>query len=189
MEITNTRDAVTLTRTRMEKTLDDCRRELSHIRTGRASVTLLDSVKVEYYGAPLPLNQVAKLATPDPTLIVVQPFDLSLLAAVDKAIRAADLGLNPVNDGKVVRVPIPPLTEERRKELVKHLHHVLENHKTALRNIRHDTRGAVSKLHKDKKVSDDDQFHCFAELDKLTHDFTEKLDTLSKAKEKEILEL
>ena len=189
MEIANTKDAAAVTRTRMEKTLEDFRRELSHLRTGRASVALLDSIRVEYYGTPTPLNQLAKLATPDPTLIVVQPFDPSLLAGIDKAIRAADLGLNPVNDGKVVRVPIPPLTEERRKELVKHVHHVVENHKTALRNIRHDSRSAVSKLHKEKKVSDDDQFHCFAELDKLTHDFTEKVDTLSKAKEKEILEI
>lgn len=189
MEITGIKDATTATKTRMEKTLEDFRRELSHLRTGRASVTLLDSVRVDYYGAPTPLNQVAKLATPDPTLILVQPFDPSLSTAIDKAIRGADLGLNPVNDGKVVRVPIPPLTEDRRKELVKHLHNVLENHKTALRNIRHDTRTAVTKLHKEKKVSDDDQFHCFAELDKLTHEHTEKLDALSKAKEKEILEI
>lgn len=189
MEISNTKEATTVTRTRMEKTLEDFRRELGHLRTGRASVTLLDGIRVDYYGAPTPLNQVAKLGTPEATLILVQPFDPSLLGAIDKAIRASDLGLNPVNDGKVIRVPIPALTEERRKELVKHLHHVLENHKTALRNIRHDTRNAVGKLHKEKKVSDDDQFQCFAELDKLTHDHTEKLDALSKAKEKEILEI
>jgi ribosome recycling factor len=189
MEIANTKDALTVTRMRMEKTVEDFRRELGHIRTGRASVTLLDGIRVEYYGTPMPLNQVAKLATPDPTVIVVQPFDASLLGAIEKAIRASDLGLNPANDGKLVRVPIPPLTEERRKELVKHLHQVLENHKTALRNIRHDSRSGVTKLHKEKKVSEDDQFHCFAELDKLVHDFSDKLEGLSKAKEKEILEI
>jgi ribosome recycling factor len=189
MEVANPKDAITVSKARMEKTIEDFRRELGHIRTGRASVTLLDGVRLDYYGAATPLNQLAKLATPEATLIVVQPFDPTLLGAIDKAIRGADLGLNPVNDGKVVRVPIPPLTEERRKELVKHLHQVLENHKTALRNIRHDTRGGVTKLHKEKKVSDDDQFHCFAELDKLIHDYTEKLDALTKAKEKEILEI
>lgn len=189
MEIVTLKDATPVTKSRMEKTVEDFRRELSHLRTGRASVTLFDSIRVDYYGSPMPLNQVAKLTTPDATLIVVQPFDPALLAPIDKAIRAAELGLNPANDGKVVRVPIPPLTEERRKELVKHLHNVLENHKTALRTIRHDTRNAVGKLHKEKKVSDDEQFHCFAELDKLTHDFTEKLEALSKAKEKEILEI
>jgi len=189
MEVGTSKEAITLTKTRMEKTLEDFRRELSHIRTGRASVTLLEPVRVDYYGTPTPLNQVAKLATPEPTLILVQPFDPTLLNSVEKAIRAADLGLNPVNDGKVIRVPIPPLTEERRKELVKHLHQVLENHKTALRNIRRDAREAVSKLHEDKKVSDDEQHHTFAEFDKLTHDYSEKLDALSKAKEKEILEL
>ncbi|MFQ5927429.1 MAG: ribosome recycling factor [Terriglobia bacterium] len=173
----------------MEKTVEDFRRELGHLRTGRASVTLLDAVRVDYYGTPTPLNQLAKLATPEATLIVVQPFDRSVVGSIDKAIRAADLGLNPVNDGKVVRVPIPPLTEERRKELVKHLHTVLENHKTALRNIRHDSRNGVAKLHKEKKISDDDQFHCFNELDRITHTYTEKLDTLSKSKEKEILEI
>lgn len=188
MEFGTTKEAIALTKTRMEKTLEDFRRELSHIRTGRASVTLLDPVRMDYYGTPTPLNQVAKLATPEATLILVQPFDPTLLNSVEKAIRAADLGLNPVNDGKVIRVPIPPLTEERRKELVKHLHQVLENHKTALRNIRRDSREAVSKLHKDKKISDDEQHHTFAELDKLIHDYAEKLDSLSKAKEKEILE-
>jgi len=189
MEITDTKEATKLTKARMEKTLEDFRRELGHIRTGRASVTLLEPVHVDYYGTPTPLNQVAKLATPEATLILVQPFDPSLLNTIEKAIRAADLGLNPVNDGKVIRVPIPPLTAERRQELVKHLHEVLENHKTALRNIRRDAREAVSKLHKDKKVSDDEQFQTFTEFDKLIHDYSEKLDALCKTKEKEILEL
>jgi ribosome recycling factor len=183
------KELTALTHTRMEKTLDDFRRELSHVRTGRASVTLLEDVRVDYYGTMTPINQVAKLATPDPTLIVVQPFDPSMSPAVEKAIRAAELGLNPANDGKVIRVPIPPLTEERRHQLVKHIHTVLEDHKTAARNIRRDSKAVVEQLFKDKKISEDDKHHAITDLDKITHDYTEKLDALSKAKEKEILEL
>ena len=187
--VTTIKDAVALTRTRMDKTVEDFRRELSHIRTGRASVSLLEDVKVDYYGQATPLNAVAKLATPDPTLIVVQPFDPSMMQTVEKAIRAGELGLNPVNDGKVIRVPIPPLTEERRKDLVKHVHTVLENHKTALRNIRRDCKEAIERLFKEKKASEDDKVHGIKDLDKVTHDYTEKLDSFSKAKEKEIMEI
>lgn len=183
------KEVTTLTHTRMEKTLDDFRRELSHLRTGRASVSLLEDVKVDYYGTLTPINQVAKLATPDPTLIVVQPFDPSMSPAVEKAIRSAELGLNPANDGKVIRVPIPALTEERRHQLVKHMHTVLEDHKTATRNIRRDSKAAVEQLFKDKKISEDDKHHALADLDKLTHEYTEKLEALSKTKEKEILEI
>lgn len=183
------KEALSITRARMDKTMEDFRRELGHLRTGRASVTLLDDVKVDYYGTATLVNQLAKLATPEPTLIVVQPFDPSMTQAVEKAIRSAELGLNPASDGKVIRVPIPPLTEERRKELVKHLHTVLENHKTAARNIRRDAKEAIESLFKDKKVSEDDKHHGIADLDKLTHQYTDKLDSLSKTKEKEILEL
>lgn len=183
------KDALAQSRTRMEKTVEDFRRELGHLRTGRASVTLLEDVRVDYYGTPTPLNQIAKLATPDPTLIIVQPFDSSTTIAVEKAIRSAELGLNPANDGKVIRVPIPSLTQERRKELVKHLHTVLENHKTATRNIRRDSKEAIEALFKEKKASEDDKHHGVTDLDRLTHDFIEKLETLSKAKEKEILEV
>ncbi|MBI4466554.1 MAG: ribosome recycling factor [Acidobacteria bacterium] len=183
------KEALALTRTRMEKTVEDFRRELGHLRTGRASVTLLEDVKVDYYGTSTPVNQLAKLATPEPTLIVVQPFDPSITQAIEKAIRSAELGLNPASDGKVIRVPIPPLTEERRKELVKHLHTVLENHKTAARNIRRDSKEAIEAFFRDKKISEDDKHHAITELDKLTHDYAEKLDSLSKAKEKEILEI
>ncbi|MGH9863362.1 MAG: ribosome recycling factor [Candidatus Acidiferrales bacterium] len=177
------------THTRMEKTVGDFRRELAHLRTGRASVTLLEDIRVEYYGTPTPLNQLAKLATPEPTLIVVQPFDPSTTQAVEKAIRSAELGLNPASDGKLIRVPIPPLTEERRRDLVKRLHTVLEDHKTAARNIRRDSKGVVESLFKDKKISEDDKHHALTELDKVTHDYSEKLDAFSKAKEKEILEI
>lgn len=188
-DVTSVKEAMGLTRSRMEKTVEDFRRELGHLRTGRASVTLLEDVRVDYYGAPTPINQLAKLATPEPTLIVVQPFDPSVTQAVEKAIRSAELGLNPASDGKVIRVPIPQLTEERRRELVKHLHTVLEDHKTATRNIRRDSKAAVEQLFKDKKLSEDEKHQGVSELDKVTHEFTEKLDELSKAKEKEIMEL
>ena len=187
--VTSVKEALALTHTRMEKTLEDFRRELSHLRTGRASVTLLEDVRVDYYGAPTPINQIAKLATPEPTLIVVQPFDPSTAQAIEKAIRSAELGLNPANDGKVIRVPIPPLTEERRRDLVKHVHTVLEDHKTAARNIRRDSKAGVEALFKDKKISEDDKHHALTELEKVTHDYIEKLDALSKTKEKEILEV
>jgi len=188
-EVSNIKDAIALNQTRMDKTVDDFRRELGHLRTGRASVTLLEDVRVDYYGTPTPINQLAKLATPEPTLIVVQPFDPSITPAVEKAILSAELGLNPASDGKVIRVPIPSLTEERRKELVKHLHTVLENHKTAARNIRRDTKAAIEALFKDKKVSEDEKHHGLTELDKVTHEYTDKLDALSKTKEKEIMEI
>ena len=186
-EVTTIKEAMTRARQRMEKTVEDLRRELSHLRTGRASVTLLEGVRVDYYGAPTPLNQIAKVTTPDATLIAVQPFDTSLLDAIDKAVRAADLGLNPTNDGKLVRVPIPPLTEERRKELVKHLHGVLENHRTAARNIRRDAKEAIQKLYKDKKVSEDDERRGLDGLEKVTHEFVEKLESMAKSKEKEVM--
>lgn len=188
-EVQDIKQAISVTRARMEKTVEDFRRELGHLRTGQASVTLLEDVKVDYYGVATPVNQLAKLATPEPTLIVVQPFDPSITPAVEKAILSAELGLNPSSDGKVIRVPIPPLTEERRKDLVKHLHTVLEDHKTAARNIRRDTKAAIEGFFKDKKVSEDDKHHGLTELDKVTHDYTEKLDKISKGKEKEILEM
>ncbi len=183
------KEVMALTHTRMDKTVEDFRRELSHLRTGRASVTLLEDIRVDYYGTPTPLNQLAKLATPEATLIVVQPFDPSTTQAVEKAIRSAELGLNPASDGKLIRVPIPPLTEERRRDLVKRLHAVLEDHKTAARNIRRDSKAVVENLFKEKKISEDDKHHALTELDKVTHDYSEKLDTFSKTKEKEILEL
>src|SRR6266849_3584199 len=132
------KDALAQARTRMNKALDDLHQDLATVRTGRASVSLFDQIRVEYYGTPTPLNQVATLGVPEPALLTVQPWDPSLLPAIEKAIRSSDLGLNPMSDGKLLRVPVPPLTEERRKELVKHVHKVLENHRTAIRNIRRD---------------------------------------------------
>jgi ribosome recycling factor len=173
----------------MGKAADDLRVELASLRTGRASTGLLEHLKVEYYGTPTPLNQVATLGVPDPSLLTVQPWDPSLLPAIEKIIRSADLGLNPVNDGKILKVPIPALTEERRKELVKHLHKVLENHRTAVRNIRRDGNEELKRLLKDKKISEDDEHRGLEEIQKLTDETMEKLESVGKAKEREILEM
>ena len=174
---------------RMDRTKGDLQHELGTIRTGRASLSLLDHVRVDYYGTPTPLNQLATLAVPEPTMITVQPWDVSQIGAIEKAIRSADLGLNPANDGKIVRVPIPPLTEERRKELVKHLHHVLENHRVAARNIRRDANENVKRLLKDKKITEDEDKRAHDEIQKTTNKVIEEIDQIGKAKEKEILEI
>jgi len=183
------KETLAATRTRMVKAAEDLRVELSTLRTGRASTGLLEHLKVEYYGTPTPLNQVATLGIPDPTLLTVQPWDPSLLPAIEKIIRSSGLGLNPVNDGKILKVPIPALTEERRKELVKHLHKVLENHRTAARNIRRDANEEVKRLLKEKKISEDDERRGLEEIQKLTDDTMERLESVGKAKEKEILEM
>ena len=173
---------------RMEKVLTDLKHDMAGVRTGRASVSLLDNVRADYYGTPTPLNQLATLHVPEPTLITVQPWDVSQIAVIEKAIRGADLGLNPGNDGKVIRVPIPPLTEERRKDLVKKLHHIAEDHRVALRNIRRDGNEHVKKLVKDKLISEDDDRRAHDEIQKLTDGYIQKLDQAAKVKEKEILE-
>ena len=185
--IATTKDAMAAARTRMEKAVDDFRKEAATIRTGRANATLLDNVRVDYHGTPMPLNQLGSLTVPDPTMIVISPWDPSAVALIDKAIRTSDLGLNPTNDGKVVRVPIPSLTEERRKDLVKQLHKVLENHRTAVRNIRRDIKEAIEKLEKDKKISEDEKKRSLDELEKVSHAETKKVEDLCAAKEKEIL--
>ena len=185
----NTPQALAAARTRMEKAVDDFRKELATIRTGRANATLLDNVRVDYHGTPMPVNQLGTMTVPDPTMIVIAPWDPSAVALIDKAIRTADLGLNPTNDGKVVRVPIPSLTEERRKDLVKQLHKVLENHRTSVRNIRRDIKEAVEKLEKEKKISEDEKKRSLEELEKVTHSETKKIEDLSAAKENEVLEL
>src|SRR6476660_3416217 len=144
------KDEVAQIRKRMEKAIDDIRKELATIRTGRASISILDNIQVDYYGTPTPINQVAQLGTPDPTLVTVQPYDVSLVGPIEKSIRASDLGLNPSNDGRLIRIPIPPLTEDRRKQLAKHVHKVLEEHRTAVRNIRRDGNEHLKKMLKDK---------------------------------------
>ena len=183
------KETLAQTKTRMGKAADDLRAELATLRTGRASTTLLEHLKVEYYGTPTPLNQVATLGVPDPSMLTVQPWDPSLLPAIDKVIRSSSLGLNPVNDGKILKVPIPPLTEERRKELVKHLHKVLENHRTAVRNIRRDGNEELKRLLKDKKISEDDERRGLEEIQKRTDESMEKLESVGKSKEREIIEM
>jgi ribosome recycling factor len=186
--IANTKEAMAQAKLRMEKAIEDFRKELSGVRTGRANVALLDHIRVDYHGTPMPLNQLGTLSVPEPTMIVISPWDPTAVSPIDKAIRTSDLGLNPSSDGKVVRVPIPSLTQERRQDLVKHLHKVLENHRTAVRNIRRDIKEAIEKLEKEKKVSEDDRKRNIEELEKITHQETKKLEDLSAAKEKEILE-
>jgi len=172
---------------RMNETVEHTRRELAAIRTGRASLSILDGLTVEYYGAPTPLNQVSTLTVPDPTLIVAQPWDVTLIPKIEKAIRASDLGLNPSNDGKVVRIPIPPLTEERRKQLAKKVHEVAEHGRTAIRLERRDANEALKKLLKDKKISEDDEKRGLDQVQKQTDLHIQQIDELAKHKDDEIL--
>jgi ribosome recycling factor len=158
------------------------------VRTGRANAAILESIRVDFYGTLTPVNQLGTVTVPEPTMLVISPWDPSVVGAIDKAIRASDLGLNPTNDGKVVRIPIPSPTEERRKELVKHIHKVLENHRTAVRNIRRDIKEAIDKLEKDKKISQDEQKRSLDELEKVSHSETKKIEDLSVMKEKEVME-
>jgi ribosome recycling factor len=174
---------------RMEKALDDLQHAMATIRTGRASVHLLDNVRVDYYGTPTPVNQVGNLHVPEPGMITVTPWDVSQIGPIEKAIRAAELGVNPSNDGKMIRIPIPALTEERRKDLVKKLHGVAEDHRVAIRNIRRDSNEHVKKLSKEKKITEDDDRRAHDETQKLTDSYMAKLDQAAKAKEKEILEI
>ncbi len=174
-------------KTRMDKVLTDLQHEMAAIRTGRASVGIFDNIKVDYYGTPTPINQVANLHVPEATLITIQPWDVSQIAAIEKAIRASDLGLNPGNDGKLIRVPIPALTEERRKEIVKRLHHVAEEHRVAARNVRRDANEHLKKLLKDKAISEDEERRALDDVQKMTDGHIAKIDEASKAKEKDIL--
>jgi len=171
----------------MDATVRAFQKELSHVRTGRASTALLDGIHIEYYGAQMPLNQVATLSAPDPTLLVIQPFDKSTLHAIEKAIQASDLGLNPQNDGKIIRVPIPPLSEERRKELVKHCRKVAEEYRVSTRSHRRDALEMLKEFEKDKTITEDDRRHGGESIEALTKEFIEKLDHLLKVKEQEIM--
>jgi ribosome recycling factor len=187
--IATTKDAMAQAKTRMEKAVDDFRKELATLRTGRANASILENIRVDYHGTPMPVTQLGSVNVPEPTLLVISPWDPSVVPLIDKAIRTSDLGLNPTNDGKVVRVPMPSPTEERRKEIVKHLHKVLENHRTAVRNIRRDIKEAIDKLEKEKKISQDEHKRAIEEMEKVTHSETKKIEDLSAAKEREILEL
>jgi ribosome recycling factor len=176
-------------RGRMDKAVEDFRIELAGMRTGRANVHMLDSVHVDAYGSQMPLSQVATVHAAEAQLITVQPWDPSLLGVIEKSIRAADLGLNPMNDGKLIRVPVPALTEERRKDMVKHLHKVLEEHRTAVRNIRRDGVDMVKKATKDKRITEDQERNGMDSVQKLTDDEIKKMEEMAKAKEKEILQV
>lgn len=183
------KESSTQLRSRMDKAVQDFQTNLGSIRTGRASVHMLDQVKVEYYGTPTPLNQVAQLTTPDPNMIVVQPWEVSLIGEIEKALRTSDLGFNPNNDGKVVRVPVPPMTEERRKEVVKHLHRVLEDHRTAVRNIRRDGNDLIKKASKDKKISEDEEKRSLDEIQKITDEEIKRMEEMARKKEAEVMQV
>src|SRR5690348_3780796 len=185
----NSREAIAAARTRMEKAVDDFRKDLATVRTGRANASLLDHVRVDYHGTPMPVNQLGTMTIPDPAMIMIAPWDPSAVPLIDKAIRTSDLGLNPTNDGKVVRVPIPGLTEERRKDLVKQLHKVLEHHRTAVRNIRRDMKEAIEKHEKDKKSSEVEKKRALTEVESVSHAETKKIEDLSAAKEKEVMQI
>ena len=187
--ISTTKEATAAAKTRMEKAVEDFRKELATIRTGRANAAILDHVRVDYHGTPMPVNQLGNITIPDASTLLISPWDPSAVTLIDKAIRSSDLGLNPNTDGKVVRIPIPAPTGERRKELVKQLHKTLENHRTAVRNIRRDIKEAIDKLEKDKKISQDEYKRSLDELDKLSQSETKKIEDLSAFKEKEVLEL
>jgi len=180
-------DVIKDTKPKMEAVIEDFKRKLSNVRTGRATVGLLDAVHVDYYGTSTPLQQMASVAVPEPQLITVQPWDISQLGAVEKAIIAANLGLNPSNDGKLIRLPVPPLNEERRKQLAKQVHEIAEDHRVAIRNVRHASNDSLKKLLKDKLVSEDDERSGLEEVQKLTNSFITKLDELAKNKEHEIM--
>jgi ribosome recycling factor len=176
-------------KTRMEKAVDDFRANLASTRTGRASVHMLDQIKVPYYGSDMPLNQVAQVTAPDANMILIQPWDPSILGDIEKALRTSDLGFNPQNDGKIVRIPVPPMTEERRREVVKHLNKTLEDHKTAVRNIRRDGNDLIKKAAKDKKISEDEEKRSLEEIQKLTDDEIRRMEEMCRNKEREVLQI
>lgn len=176
-------------KSRMDKAVEDFRGNLASIRTGRASVHMLDQVRVSAYGTEMPLNQVGQVSAPEPQMLVIQPYDVSFIAEIEKALRTSSQGFNPQTDGKVVRIPIPPMTEERRKEVVKHLSKVLEDHRTGIRNIRRDGNDLVKKAAKDKKISEDDEKRALEEMQKLTDEEIKRMEELCKAKEKEVMQI
>lgn len=185
----NVKDVEANAKSRMEKALADLQHALSTIRTGRANVSVFDNVRVDYYGTPTPLNQLANLHVPEPQLITIQPWDVSQINAIEKAIKAAELGLNPANDGKIIRVPVPPLTEERRKEIAKRLLGIAEDHRVSVRNVRRDANDHMKKLMKDKVIGEDEERRGLDELQKMTDGYIAKIDTTAKSKEKEIMSI
>ncbi|MCZ2157248.1 MAG: ribosome recycling factor [Bryobacterales bacterium] len=189
MQWTTVKEVADATRSRMDKVVEDMQHAASVVRTGRASINLLEPVRVDYYGTPSPLNQVATLHVPEPTMITIQPWDASMIRAIEKAIRESDLGFNPSNDGKLIRVPVPALTEERRRELVKQLHATAEEHRVAVRGIRRDSNEALKKMTADKVIGEDEEKRGLDEVQKLTDAAIARLDSVTKAKEKEVMEV
>ncbi|MGE5324970.1 MAG: ribosome recycling factor [Actinomycetota bacterium] len=181
------KDVYAQLKTRMDKAVEDFRTNLAAARTGRATVNMLDPVRVAAYGSEMPLNQLAQVHASDAQLLTVQPFDPGIMNDIEKAIRSAGLGLNPQNDGKMIRIPVPPLTEERRREMVKHLHKILEDHRTAIRNVRRDGNDAIKKAMKDKKITEDDEKKALDEVQKLTDAEIKKMEEMAGAKEKELM--
>jgi len=174
---------------KMKVSAEHFRNELSKLRTGRASISVFEGIKIDYYGNLTPINQVATLGVPDPSLITIQPWDPNFLEPIDKAIRAGDLGLNPINDGKTLKIPIPPLDEERRREIAKHVKKMMDDEKTALRNMRRETKEVIEFLEKEKEISEDDKFWGYDKLQEITNEYSKKIEDLAQAKEKEILEI
>jgi ribosome recycling factor len=183
------KDTFTQLKTRMDKAVEDFRKELASQRTGRANVHMLDSIHVDAYGSQMPLTQVGNISAPEPNLITITPWDMGLMGVIEKAIRSSDLGFNPQNDGKVIRVPVPALTEERRKDMVKHLGKVLEEHRTAVRNIRRDGNDAIKKAMKDKKISEDEERGSLEQMQKVTDDEIKKMEEMLRVKEKEVMQV
>lgn len=187
MDAEGVKTVIADSRPRMNKALDDFRHKLTTVRTGRASVGLLDNITVAYYGTPTPLNQLASVHVPEPQLITVQPWDHTQIGAIERAIIAANLGLNPSNDGRTIRLPVPPLNEERRRQLVRQVHDLAEEHRTAVRNIRRDANDKLKKMLKDKSISQDNERDGLEEVQKLTTQFVSKIDDLLKHKEQELM--
>ena len=176
-------------KSRMDKAVEAFRKELATQRTGRANIHMLDSVHVDAYGSMMPLTQVGNISAPEPNMITVQPWDTSLTGVIEKAIRSADLGFNPQNDGKLIRIPVPAPTEERRKEMVKHMNKVLEEHRTTIRNVRRDGNDEIKKALKDKKISEDDERSLLEQMQKITDDEIKKMEEMFKVKEKEVMQV
>ena len=176
-------------RHRMDQSVATFQASLAATRTGRASVHMLDQVKVDYYGTPTPLNQLTQLSAPEPQLIVISPYDPNILKEIEKSIRVADLGFNPLSDSKVLRIPVPPMTEERRREVVKHIHKILEEHRTAVRNVRRDGNEALKKMAKEKKISEDEEKRALEEVQKMTDEEIRRMEELSHKKEAEVMQV
>ncbi|HKF48637.1 MAG TPA: ribosome recycling factor [Terracidiphilus sp.] len=174
---------------RMDQAVADFQSNLASTRTGRASGHMLDSIKVDYYGTPTPITQMAQVSTPEAQLILIQPWDPSVIKEIEKAIQASDLGFNPQTDGKIIRIPVPPMTEERRRDVVKHLNRVLEEHRTAIRNVRRDGNDALKKLAKDKKISEDEEKRAMEEVQKMTDEEIRRMEEMSRRKEAEVMQV